>query len=486
MKTRVALGLVVCTVIVQGCSEDDGASGWYYGSSDEAGAPDAIQPDAADARPDAAPDVLSDASAPETGTDATPPDAPAPAPALYPSDRTQSPVTPYVVARMNEVLAVNPTSRRDLFMKVGDSISASTRFLHCFADGEAELGSHGALQPTLDAYASATVEGTTSFDRVSASVESGRTASWAMNGDPSPLEQELTALDPALAVVMFGTNDIGWFSPDHLHTLSWYHGHMFDLVDTLIGAGVVPILSTLPPRDDNAALDAWIPTFNAVIRGMAQGRQVPLVDFHRELVSLQDHGLSPDGVHPNAYTGGGDACSLSPEGLAFGYNVRNWITLTALDRVRRSVIAGDGALDDTAPVLAGLGTIDDPFVVSSHPFVDVRDTTQATSDSLDVYGCSSADESGPEYVYRLEVSEPVRMRAVVLDRGQVDVDVHLLGETVSESSCLARGDTMVEEALSPGVYHLVLDTYVSGGQALTGEFLLAVLTCAPGDPACAS
>jgi hypothetical protein len=55
---------------------------------------------------------------------------------------------------------------------------------------------------------------------------------------------------------------------------------------------------------------------------------------------------------------------------------------------------------------------------------------------------------------------------------------------VGESGCLTRDDTIIEYDLSPGTYHLVLDTYVSGGQALSGEYLLTVMTCAAGDPAC--
>lgn len=480
MRTR-PLGLVVsCAFLCLGCGEDDPGSSWHYGPTDASfDASDATSSDVASF------DVVEDGTMEDVGEDATGQDsgqeAAAPAPALYPSDRTHSPMTPYVVDRMKDVLARNPGSRRDLFMKVGDSISASTRFLHCFGDGVADLGAYGSLQSTLDLYAAATIAATTPFDRVSASVESGRTAYWAMTGQPSPLDTEIGALNPALAVVMFGTNDIGWFSPDHVHTLTWYHGHMFDLVDALLDAGIVPILSTLPPRDDSPSLDAWIPTFNAVIRGMAQGRQIPLVDFHRELQSLSSHGLSSDGVHPNTYS---DACTLTTEALSYGYNVRNWITLTGLDRTRRTVIADEGPLDDDGPRMQGEGTIAAPFVASGNPFVDVRDTTQATSDALDTYGCSTADESGPEVVYRLSVTETVRLRAVVLDRGDVDVDIHLLGDTVSESGCLTRGDTIVERDLSPGTYHLVVDTYVSGGQALGGEYLLAVLLCAPDDPAC--
>jgi hypothetical protein len=382
------------------------------------------------------------------------------------------------------VLARNPGSARDLFMKVGDSISASHAFLHCFAGSSVDLDAHGALQPTLDLYRGTTILGTTSFDRESHVVEGGRTASWAMSGTPSPLSQEMDALEPAVGVVMFGTNDIGWYGSDHLTTLDWYHGHMFGLVDAMLARGILPILSTIPPRDDDADHDAWVPTFNATIRAFAQGRQIPLVDFHRELMLLSDHGLSADGVHPTA--SGSGACVLTADGLDYGYNLRNLITLEALDRVQRAVLDGGGALEDEAPTLSGQGTRSDPFVVTGRPFVDVRDTSGAASDELDTYdGCSStADESGPEVVYRLDVSTPVRIRAVVLDRGDVDVDVHLLDDSATSAGCLDRNDALVEADLSTGTYHLVLDTYVSSGTERSGEYTFLLLICEPGDPAC--
>ena len=406
------------------------------------------------------------------------------APALYPSDRTHSPITPYVVDRLTEILARNPTSARDLFMKAGDSITASNAFLYCFAGASVDLDTHADLQATLDVYRGATVLGTTSFDRDSDVVQSGRTAFWAMSGQPSPLTQEMDAVEPAVGVVMFGTNDIGWFGADHLATLDWYHGYMFDLVDAMLARGIIPILSTIPPRDDDSTLDAWVPTFNAAIRGFAQGRQIPLVDFHRELLPLPNHGLSGDGVHPNA--SGSGACVLTADGLGYGYDVRNLITLEALDRVRRAALSDAGALDADAPTLAGQGTTTSPFLIVGQPFVDVRDTRSAPSRVLDVYdGCSStADESGPEVVYRLEVTSPVRIRAIVLDRGDVDIDVHLLDASATTAGCLARDDALLEADLTPGTYHIVLDTYVSAGTEKSGEYLFVLMTCPPGDPAC--
>ena len=202
---------VACTVLLaacaQGCSQSDSATSPAYGSNHDAGPGDAASADAvADASPDQTGPVDSGLDAPSDA----PLEAEAPqGPALYPSDQTQSPITPWVVARLGEILDRAPSSRRDLFMKAGDSITASGSFLNCFAGSNVNLDSHTALQPTLDLYRNATITSSTPFDRTSLSVESGRTAWWAMTGQPPPLQQEISATNASVAVVMFGTNDIG-------------------------------------------------------------------------------------------------------------------------------------------------------------------------------------------------------------------------------------------------------------------------------------
>jgi hypothetical protein len=473
------VGPVVALMVLSSCSQQDAARAPAAGGpSDAADAPVAI-----DASDDSALDHASHPDA-EDGIDAPADATSPPGPVVYPPDRTHSPITPFVATRLAHILEKNPSSRRDLFIKIGDSITVSGSFLHCFAGSSVQLDAHTALQPTLDLYRNATIAGTSPFNRTSLAAEVGRTAAWAISADPSPIQQEIAATNASVAVVMYGTNDIGWYGDDHVRTLVWFHDNMLNLVDQVIAAGIVPILSTIPHRDDSASHDAWVPTFNATIRALAQGRQVPLVDFYRELEPLADHGLGSDHVHPNTYAAG--ACVLTPDGLGKGFNVRNLVTLEALDRVRRAAIDAQKPIDTDAPTMQGAGTSSSPLLVQGNPFTDMRSTEDATSDVLNKYmGCSSnADESGPEYVYRLDVTTPVRVRAIVLDRGDVDIDLHLLSGTVSESACVARNDTIIEADLTAGTWYFVLDTYVDGGVERAGEFTFVVLTCQPGDPAC--
>ncbi|OIP40743.1 MAG: hypothetical protein AUK47_07635 [Deltaproteobacteria bacterium CG2_30_63_29] len=406
-------------------------------------------------------------------------------PAPYEFGLVQSPITPWVVERFRAIAAAGTSQNDEVFMKVGDSISASAAFLNCFASPVPNWGAYAGLASTVDAFNAVSLPGgSTSFNRTSAAVEVGRTASWALSGSPAPINVELAAIEPRFAVVMYGSNDIGWFGSDHAATLRWYGDNMLALVDRLLQQGVIPILSTIPPRDDSAADDYWVPTFNGFVRALAQARQVPLTDFHQTLLPLPSHGLGSDHLHPNVGPGGG--CDLSASGLQYGQNTRNQITLEALDRVRRA-FAGEPPPDAEVLSVEGQGVPSEPMRIASLPFVHSGDTSQSSSRALSLYsGCSATqNESGPEVVYELQIDTPSALRFAVVDGPGVDIDLHLLSGSVSESACIARAHTAFSRTLAPGTYYLVADTFVgSGGGEESGEYFLVVMPCAAGDPEC--
>ena len=82
-------------------------------------------------------------------------------------------------------------------------------------------------------------------------------------------------------------------------------------------------------------------TAGPVVRAIAQGRQIPLIDFQKELLAIPDpHGLSPDGTHPKCENYN-TCCWFDAQSLgAYGYNIRNLITLQSLDRMKR-LYSGD-------------------------------------------------------------------------------------------------------------------------------------------------
>ena len=391
-------------------------------------------------------------------------------PAVYPTGRTQSPITAYVAAAMVQI-SKKKVRNGKVFAKVGNSITVSTNFLNCFAGSNVDLAGRTHLAPTVSHF-KASVGGATSWDRKSLCATGGWPAFKALAGSPSPLQKEISAGSPRFAVVMFGTNDIGY------KNITRYADNMLDITDGLIKEGVIPLLTTIPPRDDSASADLEVPRYNAVVRAVAQARQVPMVDYHRELLPLAKHGLAGDGVHPNAYySGGSKTCAFTAKGLTYGYNVRNLITLEGLHRARAVVLDGKKAPDPPGPKRKGDGSQANPVIIDALPFTDVRNTAGCPHKKINSYpGCKATqDESGPEYIYRYKATTAHSIRAMVFDRGTVDIDVHLLGSTISGASCIKRGHNTITAQLQPGTYHFSLDTFVKSGSATAGEYLFVLL-----------
>jgi hypothetical protein len=67
------------------------------------------------------------------------------------------------------------------------------------------------------------------------------------------------------------------------------------------------------------------------------------MDLHAALLPLPRHGLVGDGIHLSAFwkDQAPHACWLSGEALQKGMNVRNLVTLQALDRARRFVVGDE-------------------------------------------------------------------------------------------------------------------------------------------------
>ncbi len=406
------------------------------------------------------------------------------APAFYPSDRIHSPISSYVADRLWDLGLENPELAGDVFLKAGASSTVSSNTLHCFAGESVDLGTSTDLEDTLDHFLAGDAAGTTPFDRETLAARIGHSAGWVIDGAPSPLVEEFEALNPLYSLVHYGTNDMG-MGTTYASAMVPFHENMMALIRTLVDEGSVPILCGISPRGDSANADLWVSTYNAAIRGMAQAWQIPFIDIHKATAELDGYGLAGDGIHLNAYSGG--ACMLTEAGLEYGYNVRNLIVLEALDRVHRVVGLAEEELDDDVSTVQGSGSPQDPFVIHELPFAHVQNTAHSTHRKLELYsGCDSdTDESGPEYLYRLELDEETALRLIVLDEGDVDIDLHLLDESGSEEGCIERAHQVIETTVPAGTYTLSLDTWVnSTGDEQSGEYILLVVPCTDGDSAC--
>ena len=120
----------------------------------------------------------------------------------------------------------------------------------------------------------------------------------------------LERLNPEVALIMFGTNDLPGLGVDE------YRDRLRSVVRKCLDRGTVVILSTIPPRHgftDKAA------AFAEAARKVARELSVPLVDYHAEILkrrpddwdgaaddfrAFEGHDvptlLSRDGVHPSA------------------------------------------------------------------------------------------------------------------------------------------------------------------------------------------
>lgn len=451
-RTLALLAVLWLALTLGGCGEPSGR-----GEPDphDAGAPGDAAP------PDGGP---GDASAPAPDGGVEPP-APA-GPLLYPAGTRHSPVPREVGAAMRAI-AARASRRDDVLAKIGDSITVSTSFLHCFAGTRVDLDGRDALRATIDHFAAGDAGSSDPFTRASLAAGVGWTASRAITGDPSPLAQELAAIGPRFAVVMYGTNDVGFVDYDA------YARNMTAIADALAESGTVPLLSSIPPRDDDAAADRRVPIFGSIVRALAASRGVPFVDFHRELLAIPDHGLASDGVHPQASSLG--ACVLTSAGLEEAANVRNLLTLEQLDRARRVVVGGEIELDPDAPRLAGRGTAGDPYRVEALPFalaIDTRSEGEAVVDRWT--GCSDADESGREVRFAFELDAPATITAVVASGTGADVDVHVAPAGSDGSACVARDNREITVSLGAGAWEVVADTFTAGGTPQAGPAIVVV------------
>ncbi|MBA2665387.1 MAG: SGNH/GDSL hydrolase family protein [Bradymonadaceae bacterium] len=390
-------------------------------------------------------------------------------PAVYGHGQIHSPITPFVAANLRAIAGQNPELNDDVFAKVGASNTVNTNFIQCFSDPErVDLDGRDGLEQTIAHFRAGLAGATDPYVRTSLAATVGWSAGAALSGSPSPLARELAEISPRYALVMFGTNDIG------RRNIFEYGANLLTIADVLIANGTIPVFTSIPSRGDSAEADAAVPRYNAVQRAVAQARQVPFINTWQEWLDIPARGLISDGVHLNTYQRG---CILTEAGLGFGHNIRNLRTIELLDRLRQ-VLDEAAAPDAPTEPVHGDGSRSDPFLITSLPFVDARDTSLGGRGVIDRYtGCNATqDESGKEFIYRFVTDRTVRIRALIIDRAPADIDLHLLDHSATAEGCIERNHREIVRELAAGTYHFSLDTFVSaGGTVHSGEYLFLLL-----------
>lgn len=248
-----------------------------------------------------------------------------PKPTLAPDAWKMFPIVPTAIServrqiyRLGQLAGNNPHA----FSKVGDCNSNLPTFFGPFDSGEYNLGEYAYLQDTIDYFKG-------SWGRRSRAVKDGLTASAALailwndwkdcSRMETPLDCEYRIHRPAFALIAFGTNDVMGVAPFEI-TLR-------RVIEVTIGHNIVPILVT---KADNAEGDHHA---NRIIAQLAYEYDLPLWNFWAAVQPLPEHGLmSRDHLSYSEIISSAD---FSPQGLKYGYNVRNLTGLQVLDAIRR-------------------------------------------------------------------------------------------------------------------------------------------------------
>jgi hypothetical protein len=128
-------------------------------------------------------------------------------------------------------------------------------------------------------------------------------------------------------------------------------------IDEFSAVGIVPVLSTIPPRTDPVFETTLAEPYNAALRALAQQLSLPLIDYSKEILLRRPNGtwentlISSDGVHPsgggngftpesNPYTPGGDPTTntTGEATLNSGYLLRTWLTIQKMKEMKQKVV----------------------------------------------------------------------------------------------------------------------------------------------------
>jgi lysophospholipase L1-like esterase len=176
------------------------------------------------------------------------------------------------------------------------------------------------------------------------SPEHGNQGSMTVRWAHENVDEWLARLNPEVALIMFGTNDLGELALDE------YTEKTRDVVHRCMANGTVVILNTIPPRSGRLAESR---EFAEAVARIAREEKVPLVDYFAEVLrrrpgdwdgSLEKFRDAPgdeyqvptlisrDGVHPSHPRD--FVRDFSEEGLSKnGYGLRSYMVLRSYSQV---------------------------------------------------------------------------------------------------------------------------------------------------------
>lgn len=233
-------------------------------------------------------------------------------------------------------------NRANVFSKVGDSLTVATFVLHPIGWGRYNLREYGYLEPVVRYFSTENARTANAFANISLAADNSWTTEDILNpaaanpafcqSGETPLACEYRLVQPALALILVGTNDAAEIA------VSVYRENMRQIIDVTINNGIIPVVSTIP---DRPGFENQVVQFNAIVRDLAREYDIPLWDYGRAMRLLPNNGLSDDGVHPSWPSGDVIvAADFTARNLQYGYTLRNLTALQVLDALWRQIIKG--------------------------------------------------------------------------------------------------------------------------------------------------
>jgi hypothetical protein len=247
-------------------------------------------------------------------------------------DFSPTPDSP-VRERIREIYVYGQTlgNHHDVFTVVGDSISVSASFLQAVGERREVLGEYAFLEDTIAHYRDGRIN---SFARRSQSAGVGWAAWGVLSPDlastscqvgESPLLCEYRQSRPSVAIIMFGTNDAGY------RTAEQYRADLTRIIDITLQRGIIPVLSTPPPRPDTPEM---IQSYRQVVMSLGDVYELPVIDYFTWMQELPQMGLAFDNIHPSTPAQGYEASAIFDGSyLQYGYVARNLAVLLSLHEV---------------------------------------------------------------------------------------------------------------------------------------------------------
>ena len=237
-------------------------------------------------------------------------------------------------------------NRPNVFAKVGDSITSDQLFLYAIGYGRIDYGQYEYLRDTVAYFSQRRARTHNSFanNSVAAAMSwttsdvlyAGNAPSRICRTEETPLECEYRLTRPSIALIMFGTNDIN--TVDHVI----FEENLREIIDISIDMGVIPVVSTIP---DHFLLESYPHAvgrrerFNNIIRLVTAHYDTPLWDYWQIMQWLPNNGINDDLIHPSSMSNLIEQSAIfTPEGLQYGYNMRNLTALMVLDTIRKEII----------------------------------------------------------------------------------------------------------------------------------------------------